>query len=118
MQKGRVWDSHPSRACCGEGDQGIYLISPPCPYALIAPQQTSFVGKLPVVCVQGFGSGARLWRLWVVGMVKSCIALTGLTLLATQQGDLLDVAAVPVLIPFPAQTCYFSRVTVSFSAIY
>lgn len=117
MQKGRVWDSCFPRVCCGEDDQGIDLISPPCPYALIAPQQTSFVRKLPAAGCSGIRHGS--WFVEVVGrMVKSQVALSGLTLLPTQRGDLLKMGAALVLTPFPFQIRYFTSVTVSFSAIY
>lgn len=47
------------------GCPGIDSISPPCPYSLIAPQQTWAVGNLPAVRAQGLLLGAGLGRLWV-----------------------------------------------------
>lgn len=97
MQKGRVWDRRLPRACCGEGDQGIYLISPPCPYALIAPQQTSFVGKLPAVDVQGYSAQEPLCGGCGWGSKISGCSFSGLTLPTAQRGDLLNAGAVLVL---------------------
>lgn len=62
---GMSGDSRLPRACWGEDAHGIDFISPPCPYSLIAPQQTCAVGKIPAVHALGFRSGADLGRLWV-----------------------------------------------------
>lgn len=73
-----------------------YFISPPCPYSLIAPQQTCAAGNLPAVRAQGFCLG--FWFGEVVGeMGRSEIVLSALTLLAAHWGDLLAL--------FPGSQC-------------
>lgn len=39
----------------------MYLISPPCPSALIAPQQTGSVTKFPAVGIQGCSVQELVW---------------------------------------------------------